>query len=104
MKHATPATLAALRPLLVELRSLPGLVERTPGAFYLRSKAFLHFHEDASGLYADVKLDAAPSDEAGAGPLPSGRATHFTRCCISSPQEQDELLQRVRQCLARHTP
>jgi len=88
MKHATPATLAALQPLLLELRTLPGLVERTPGAFYRRSKAFLHFHEDPSGLYADVKLDAAV----------------FTRCCISSPQQQDELLQRVRRCLARHTP
>jgi hypothetical protein len=31
MKRAGPSTLAALEPLLVRLRALPGLVERTPG-------------------------------------------------------------------------
>jgi hypothetical protein len=83
MKHATAATLAALQPVLDELRGLGRLVERTPGAFYLRSKAFLHFHEDASGLYADLKLD------------PAG----FTRLRVMSPQEQAQLLRSVRRCL-----
>ena len=58
MKHAGPATLQALEPLLARVRALPGLVERTPGCFYRGSRAFLHFHEDPSGTHADVKLSA----------------------------------------------
>jgi hypothetical protein len=58
VKHAGPATLLALEPLLARVRALPGLVERTPGCFYKGSKAFLHFHEDPSGTHADVKLTA----------------------------------------------
>jgi hypothetical protein len=46
MKHAGPETLRQLEPLLQRLRALPALTERTPGAFYLRSTGFLHFHED----------------------------------------------------------
>ena len=59
MKHAGPATLAQLEPLLTQLRSVHGLIERTPGSFYRKSKAYLHFHEDTAGLFADVKLHAA---------------------------------------------
>lgn len=55
MKHAGAEALAALEPLLAELRKLPGLVERNRGTFYQRSQAFLHFHEDAAGLFADLK-------------------------------------------------
>ena len=58
MKHAGPATLQTLAPLLARLRALPGLVERSPGCFYKGSKAFLHFHEDPAGTHADVKLSA----------------------------------------------
>jgi hypothetical protein len=57
MKHAGSATLYALEPLLTRLRAIPGLVERTPGSFYLKSRAYLHFHEDPTGTFADVKLD-----------------------------------------------
>jgi hypothetical protein len=56
MKHAGAQTLAQLEPLLLKLRAVPGLVERKPGTFYLRSSAFLHFHEDPAGVFADVKL------------------------------------------------
>ena len=55
MKHATPAALDALDPLLAELRMLPGLLEKTRGVFYRKSRAFLHFHEDPKGLFADVR-------------------------------------------------
>jgi hypothetical protein len=34
----------------------PGLTEKSRGVFYRKSKAFLHFHEDSTGLYADVRL------------------------------------------------
>src|SRR5665213_304705 len=57
MKHASASTLQQLAPLIEQLRALPDLVERTPGTFYYRSSAFLHFHEDLAGLFADAKLN-----------------------------------------------
>ena len=57
MKHADVVTLSAIGPLLAALRATPRLVERTPGCFYFRSKAYLHFHDDEAGPFADVKLD-----------------------------------------------
>ena len=59
MKHAGPEALSALGGLLDEIRSREGLVERRPGVFYRKGRAFLHFHEDPSGLHADLRLGAA---------------------------------------------
>lgn len=56
MKHATPDTLAQLKGLLDRLRGLPRMIERRPGIFYVKGKAFLHFHEDPAGIFADVKV------------------------------------------------
>jgi len=61
MKHATPAALDALEPLLADLRGLAGLVEKSRGVFYRKGRAFLHFHEDPKGLFGDVR-DAAGVD------------------------------------------
>ncbi len=58
MKHAGQESLDQLEDLLEELRSSPGLVEKKRGVFYRNSKAFLHFHEDPSGLHADVRVGA----------------------------------------------
>ena len=55
MKHAGPAALDALEPLLAELRTLSGLREKSRGVFYRKGQAFLHFHEDPKGLFADVR-------------------------------------------------
>jgi hypothetical protein len=55
MKHATPAALDRLESLLAQLRMLEGLAERSRGIFYRRGRAFLHFHEDPKGLFADVR-------------------------------------------------
>ncbi|HEV2971477.1 MAG TPA: hypothetical protein VGY55_15990 [Pirellulales bacterium] len=55
MKHAGTATLDQLEPLLAKLRELDGLTERKRGVFYLKSSAFIHFHEDPTGLYAHFK-------------------------------------------------
>ncbi len=55
MKHAGAAFLAALAGLLAALRTRPGLVERRPGIFYRGGRAFLHFHEDPAGLFADLR-------------------------------------------------
>jgi len=55
MKHAGDPALDRLEPLLAELRALPGLTEKRRGTFYRKSRAFLHFHEDPKGLFADVR-------------------------------------------------
>jgi hypothetical protein len=59
VKHAGAPTLAHLAPLLASVREVAGavLVERKAGTFYKRGAAFLHFHEDAAGLFADLKGD-----------------------------------------------
>ena len=59
MARATKATLQALDAWLDEVRELgiDGLVEKANGAFYQRRAGILHFHEDAEGVYADVKVD-----------------------------------------------
>lgn len=55
MKHAGSASLDQLDNTLDVLRELPGLSEKSRGVFYRRGKAFLHFHEDPTGLYADLR-------------------------------------------------
>jgi len=55
MKHAGTAAFGALRDLLQSLRTRTALVERRPGIFYVRGRAFLHFHEDRAGLFADLR-------------------------------------------------
>jgi hypothetical protein len=85
VKHAGQATLASLEPLLQKLRKQTSLVERTPGSFYRKSKAYLHFHHDPSGIYADVKLDFA----------------EFTRIRATTPDEQARLLSLIGESLKR---
>ena len=84
MKHAGPAALDTLEPLLARVRALPGLKETSRGTFYRKSRAFLHFHEDPAGLFADVRL--AGDD--------------FTRLRVTDFAEQDELLRQIAAKLA----
>jgi hypothetical protein len=79
MRHATSETLDELEPLLELLRSVPGLVEKTRGVFYRRSKAFLHFHEDPSGLHADVRF-----------------GEEFERVRAEADAERESLITRIR--------
>jgi hypothetical protein len=58
MKHAGPAALDALADLIVSIRERSELKEPRPGVFYRKGKAFLHFHEDAAGLFADLRVSA----------------------------------------------
>lgn len=55
MKHAGNAALDALAEVLEKIRTLDGLTEKKRGTFYRKSSAFLHFHEDPAGLFADVR-------------------------------------------------
>ncbi len=84
MKHAGAETLKALEVVLNQIRQIPGLIEKKPGVFYRKSGAYLHFHEDAAGIFADVKLDRATS----------------TRLAVNTSKQQAILLTAVRKnCL-----
>ncbi|MCE9522012.1 MAG: hypothetical protein K8S25_06210 [Alphaproteobacteria bacterium] len=56
MRRAGDKALAKLVPVLLEVRKFDALIEKKPGIFYRKSEAFLHFHEDAAGLFADLKI------------------------------------------------
>ena len=87
MKHASHMSLDRLAPLLEQLRAISGLIERTPGSFYRRSAAFLHFHEDPTGLFADVKLNLVS----------------FERLPVNTRAEQSALLRAVHLALSNAT-
>jgi len=79
MRHATNVALDALEPLLRELRAIPTLTERKRGVFYRGSRAFLHFHEDSAGFFADVRLDET-----------------WTRVDVTQARGRGSLVRRVR--------
>jgi hypothetical protein len=56
VKHATDAALDQLEDLLEHVRVLPGVVETKRGLFHRDGAAFLHFHEDGAGLFADARV------------------------------------------------
>ena len=55
MKHAGPAALDRLDSILRQVRKLDSLRERKRGSFDSRFGVTLHFHEDPTGLYADLR-------------------------------------------------
>ena len=79
MRHVTPEDLDSLEPLLERLRAIPELHERRRGTFTLRSRGFLHFHEDRGAFYADVRL-----------------ADAYTRVRVTTATEQTDFLSEVR--------
>lgn len=82
MKRAGTATLERIAPLLEQLRANAVLREKRPGYFYLGAREVLHFHDDPTGVFADLRL--------GEG---------FVRLCVTSTAEQAELLGRIDECL-----
>jgi hypothetical protein len=58
MKHAGSAALDQLEHLLAQIRKCAELKEKQRGVFYRKSEAFLHFHEDPAGLFADLRVGA----------------------------------------------
>ena len=82
MIHATHAALDRLEPLLQKIRQFEVLKEKSRGIFYYRSTAFLHFHEDATGLFADIKI-----------------ADNWCRYPVSSNGEQAALVNIIRKTL-----
>jgi len=83
VKHAGPSTFARISLLLRELRARPQIEEKRPGVFYLKSRAFLHFHDDPSGIFADVLF-----------------TKDFVRVPVSSRSQQADLLEQIDGCLS----
>ena len=86
MRHARPEDLDRVEALLAELRAIDGLKERSRGTFYVRSRAFLHFHEHEGDILCDVRLDPAASD--------------FDRRTVTSAAAQRALVDDVRAALS----
>jgi hypothetical protein len=84
MKHAGRDSLGKIMPLLVELRKRAALREKAAGVFCLKSKAYLHFHDDPAGIFADVKLDLKT----------------YSRIRATTKPEQKALLRRIDKSLA----
>lgn len=82
MKHAGPDALAKLALLLDGVRKHAALREKKPGTFYRGPTAFLHFHEDPAGLFADLKVGKA-----------------FERFQVTHRSAQNELLKRIAKLL-----
>jgi hypothetical protein len=77
------STLQLIAPILSVLRAHPTLHEVRPTAFHLDGRDFLHFHEEADGVFADVRLSKG-----------------FVRMPVSSEFEQSEFLDRIDEVLS----
>jgi len=86
VKHAGAETLAQLKPLIASLRQVSGLREQKTGIFYRGSRAFLHFHEDPAGLFADVRLSET-----------------FERFEVTTTQQQQALVRRIQDSVNAQT-
>jgi hypothetical protein len=87
MRHARSEALDELESTLERLRALPGLRETSRGVFYRGGKAFLHFHEDPTGIHADVKVG-------GDG---------FTRLRAQTAAERAAFVRQVEEALSERT-
>jgi hypothetical protein len=76
------ATLDRIAPLLEELRAHPALSEVRPTEFHAGGREFLHFHDHADGVVADVLLT-------------EGRVS----MPVTSRAEQADLLERIDESL-----
>jgi hypothetical protein len=84
MKHASAKALEQIESLLAQVRRFGLLTERKPGIFYRGSSAFLHFHEDPAGLFADIKLNSK----------------RFERMPVSTPRQRSHFISVVGRHLA----
>jgi len=82
LRHADSASLKRLEPMLAQLRAMPELREVRPGVFYRRSRAFMHFHDDPSGLHTDIRLGDS-----------------FERHRVETADEQAHLIEDIRRAL-----
>jgi hypothetical protein len=82
VQHAGAEALDRLGALLRSLRARPALREKRPGIFYVKGRAFLHFHADRSGLFADLR-----------------EADDWRRLPVNDPEDCKMLIARVDRAL-----
>ena len=87
MKHASVQTLQRVSGLLDEIRQRKGLNEKKLGIFYRKSKSFLHFHEDPTGIFADLTVGAS-----------------FDRRPVNTAKERKDLLAAIDRTLFEESP
>ena len=83
MRHAGAVALDAIEPMLIELRRLEGIRERSRGVFYRKNSAFLHFHEDPAGIFVDLRTDS-----------------EWLRLPVNKSSERRQLVRLVRELLS----
>jgi hypothetical protein len=83
MKHAGSDALGTISDFLAQIRAKDGLNEKRPGIFYRKSNAFLHFHEDPAGLFADLRI-----------------GTEFDRYPINTQRQRSALLSAIDRALS----
>lgn len=81
MGRADAEALKKVAPLLRQLREIQGVAERSTGVYYARRDAFVHFHDEAGALFADLKKPG------GAG---------FDRFVLATPAEQRKFIDEAR--------
>ena len=82
MKHATSASLDGFSEVLEQIKGRAGLKEKKPGVYYRKSKSFLHFHENSTGLFADLR-----------------KGDGFDRYPVNTPREWQRLLSAIDRAL-----
>jgi hypothetical protein len=82
MRHARDEDLDRIEPLLARVRAAGAgvLREKKRGCFYVKSKGFLHFHEDPKGMFADIEDDRIQVD------TPAGDAELVARVAARAAQ------------------
>ena len=81
MARAEAEALKGLAPLLRQLREIKGVAEKSTGVYYARRDAFVHFHDEAGVLSADLKK-------------PGGSG--FDRFLLATPAEQRRFIDEAR--------
>jgi hypothetical protein len=84
LKHATDKALDQLEGLLGELRRVSRLKEKKRGIFYLKAVAFVHFHEDPTGLFGDLRIE-----------------NDFVRFAVNTSAERQAFLSRAKEAVAK---
>jgi hypothetical protein len=100
------AALDVLEPLLQQLRGVDDLFEVKHGMFSRKSeprRPFLHFHEDAAGLVADLRIGRMTRRSASLSSVGNrAKAQGWLRFPVNNSGEQAELFDSVIQCLKRN--
>ncbi len=65
MRHASPEDIKKIESVIIQLRGMRELRERSIGHFYYKGINVIHFHVDGESLYADIgnlrlKVDTSP--------------------------------------------